>query len=162
MPLVQSNCRICWSIISLEGVDRYLSKYVRLSLLVRQAQVFIWSNRIPGFFDYQYLWKESIRFSNHGHFIFLFYFLATITKISCFAFSYDLLSKSFALDHWSLVLAFYPQMTLNCYFYYCFYLQCFSHPRFSVCVTLGDHTLSPNQLYFWKKWFWGLCFFAKC
>ena len=63
----QSDCWILWSAISLDGINRYCKEliseekwHLRLPLLVKFDQLCLSSIPIAGFFDHQYLWKESI------------------------------------------------------------------------------------------------------
>lgn len=73
VSLIQSDCRILWSEISLERTNPYFWK---LPLLIVCGQLCFWSNRIPGFLDNQYLWIESIDtfvwpFSFYIYFLFI-------------------------------------------------------------------------------------------
>ena len=69
LPLGQSDCRILWASISLEESNyshifcldiivkkRYL---LRLSIFVGCDQLHFRAHQIVGFFDHQYLWKDS-------------------------------------------------------------------------------------------------------
>ena len=63
----QPNCWILRSAISLEGINRYCKEliveekwHLSLPLLVTFGQLCLSSIPIAGFFDLQYLWKESI------------------------------------------------------------------------------------------------------
>ena len=67
VSLIQSDCRILWSEISLERTNPYFWK---LPLLIVCGQLCFWSNRIPGFLDNQYLWIESIDTFEHCHLTF--------------------------------------------------------------------------------------------
>ena len=69
--LVQSDCRILWSSISLEGINRYLSffcveiinkerEHLKLPLLVGFCQLCLFSNQIEDSVIIHYLWKKSI------------------------------------------------------------------------------------------------------
>ena len=60
VSLLQSDCRVFWSAISLERSSQYHWYFAWRYSSRKGGQVCLWSNGIPGFFDQQYLCKESI------------------------------------------------------------------------------------------------------
>ena len=105
MRLVQSDCRILWSTITLEGINswyrRFLYEDIHQGKVTCETTTF-WLVRprcasgvvkIQWFLDHHYLWKESVDiFDWPLLFIFLFYFcfLAFLIKLVGDPFSYGL------------------------------------------------------------------------
>ena len=108
--LAQSDYRILWSTISLERTNQHLwffymeivtkgRHHLRLPLLVGCGQLCLWSSQIPGFFDHQYLWKESIETFNWPFSFYISFLIVFLHPINLTGpFSLDWLSMTSKAD----------------------------------------------------------------